>query len=156
MDRRTVLATAALSLPILSVSGCTAAPTNNSSASTADVESDTGSRTDSNETTDDETVTNTEPIELEVYNDTSSEVIATVTLTRGNSTVLEDEFEVSPDESMSTETGITETGQYELTVAVADGREQTWSFDIETYDLRAGSGMSVFIEPDELEWLIEE
>ena len=55
----------------------------------------------------------------------------------------------------SLDTGIDESGQYDLTVAV-DGRTREITLEVEEYDLRRGSNVVFWVDEDVVRYGIEE
>jgi len=103
-----------------------------------------------------ETPDHAEDIFVVLQNETPEQVTVAVTITRGDSVSFEDEATVNPGETQYVYPGITERGEYELTVSLPDRPVQTRPFDVEDYDLRMGSNIDVWISTDTVRIGIEE
>ncbi|AHB67855.1 MULTISPECIES: hypothetical protein [Haloarcula] len=97
-----------------------------------------------------------EDIFVVLYNESSEQATVAVSVVTGDSSVFECETAVNPSNRKNVYSGITETGDYTLTISLGDGREQEYPFNIEEYDLRMGSNIIVSIKETEIEFSIQE
>lgn len=168
MKRRVVLAGAGLALSTL-VSGCLTEPgTTDAEDTTVTTNQETGNGTGANEgeppTTSAETRRTDRPdraakIMVVLLNQTATKQLVHVALTRGEDTrelLLESDVTVAPDVHRSIDTGITETGQYDVAITVDEGPQISVPLDVENYDLGMGSNLIAEIFEDKLRVMIEE
>lgn len=94
-------------------------------------------------------------IHVVIHNEISQSITASVELTSGDSTLLEDRATIRPSEFTGFETGIDETGDYTLEIAVDDRVEEV-TVDIEEFDLDSGSNIIVRVYEDEIRILTED
>lgn len=165
MRRRRRQVLSALALSAASFAGCSAPGASGTDDGTT---TDTATRTATSEpsATDSPTTdpTSTEavtpdpddPIAVVLYNETDETLTVTVTVTRSGTDFFDETRSVAPDDEPTLDTGIRETGSYELTVAVEGGPSETVPLDIERYDVRMGSNLIVEIGSDDILILIEE
>ncbi|MFC6862196.1 hypothetical protein ACFQGE_01830 [Halomicroarcula sp. GCM10025817] len=97
-----------------------------------------------------------DPIAVVLSNGTDETLDVAVTVRRGGTRIFETTSTVGPDERPELDTGIAETGDYELTVSVTGGPEVSQPFDIESYDVRMGSNLIAEIDTERIMILIEE
>ena len=97
-----------------------------------------------------------DPVLFVVNNATDEPQTATVTLGRGDETLVNGTATLGPDESVEYDPGIDTTGTYELTVAVAGRETETWEWHVGSFAIRSGSNHFVEITPDELRFFYEE
>ena len=163
MRRRQVLSTLALS--VASLAGCTAPRAPGTDDGTA---TDTSTRTvtpapgptetSSPEPTQTDVVTPDpdDPIAVVLYNETDQQLTVQVTVTRSGSAVFERRLTVAPDDEPSLDTGIRETGSYEVTVAIEGGPSVSNPFPVDAYDVRMGSNAIVELSMDGIRMYFEE
>jgi len=130
----------------------------------ADGDGDTPQQTDA--PTDEPTATATDggdvtphpedPMLIRVSNGTDRERTVTLTLTRGDDTVLEETVTLAPGGRTTVDPDITEQGDYELRAETADGATGRMPFDVGGYELRSGSNLIVSVGDETLRILIEE
>ncbi|KAA9395947.1 hypothetical protein Har1130_15190 [Haloarcula sp. CBA1130] len=97
-----------------------------------------------------------EDIFVVLDNETSEQATVAVSVVTGDSVVFEGETAVTPSGRKNVYPGISETGDYTLTISLGDGREQEYPFNIEEYDLQMGSNIIVTINEAEIEFSIQE
>ena len=76
-------------------------------------------------------------------------------LSTGQTVLVDDEVTIEANGFTSLDTGIDETGQYDLRVAV-DGRKRAIAFEMNEYDLERGSNIIFWIDEDVIRYGIEE
>lgn len=164
MERRTVIAGSCIALAA-SVSGCL----------TDDGTSDGGTDTDppdqGNEasvtTSGDDSTTTTTPANnggtdrvedsmIILRNTTASEITVHLTVSAANDTLVDSDFKIGPEDQQAADSGITDTGQYEVSITVEDGPTTSRSFSIDNYDVQNGSNIIAEIDEDDIILLIEE
>lgn len=165
MKRRLVLAGAGLALSTL-VPGCLTekgAPDTGDDTAAAEPENGNGTETDDGEdATSPSETENTdgadlaEDIMIVLRNRTPTEQIVHVALSTEDDTLIDADFTVAPDDPRPIDTGITETGQYDVSITVEDGPATSTSFDVEDYDLGMGSNLIAAIDEEEIILMIEE
>jgi hypothetical protein len=96
-----------------------------------------------------------QPIHVVIHNHLSQAITVTVNLSTEQTVLVDTEATIEPDGSTSLDTGIDETGQFDLKV-VSDNRKKEISFEVEEYDLEMGSNIIFWIEEDEIRYGIEE
>ena len=168
MRRRQVLS--ALAFTSTSLTGCTAPGARGTDDRTSPTGTDTETWTATSEPGPDATeslateLTSTavvtpdpdDPIAVVLQNTTEQERTVEVAITHAQETVFEKTATVAAGGLQEFDTGIAETGDYELSVSVTDGPETTVPLDIDTYDLRYGSNLLVELDTDDILILIEE
>lgn len=97
-----------------------------------------------------------DPMLIRISNGSDRERTITLTLTRGDETVLAETETLAPDGQATVDPNITEQGDYELRAETADGRTSRMPFDVGGYELRTGSNLVVGFRGEELMILIEE
>jgi len=97
-----------------------------------------------------------EDIFVVLDNETPEQATVAVSVATGDSVVFEGETAVNPSDSKNVYPGISETGDYTLTITLSDGREQEYPFNIEDYDLQMGSNIIVSITETEIAFSIQE
>jgi hypothetical protein len=97
-----------------------------------------------------------EDIFVVLDNESPEQATVAVSVVTGGSSVFEGGITVNPSNRKNVYPGITETGDYTLTVSLGDGREQKYPFNIEEYDLRMGSNIIVSINETEIQISIQE
>ncbi|WP_434530099.1 hypothetical protein ACODNH_02285 (plasmid) [Haloarcula sp. NS06] len=97
-----------------------------------------------------------EDIFVVLDNESPEQATVAVSVVTGDSSVFEGETAVNPSNRKNVYPGITDTGDYTLTISLGDGREQEYPFNIEEYDLRMGSNIIVSINETEIEFSIQE
>ncbi|MFY4811916.1 hypothetical protein ACOJIV_04290 [Haloarcula sp. AONF1] len=159
MRRRTLLAALALS----PIAGC-AVPgdetsTDDSTPSTATPtpqEQPTSAVTSTPQDTPTVTPPPDDPILFVVDNDTDSEQAVTLTITRDETTVLDETATLAADESVEYDPMIGATGEYTITVEVAGGPSRTVERTIGRFAVSSGSNHFVDITADEIRIYWEE
>ena len=159
-----VLATMSIALSTC-VSGCVS----KNGGSGTGTESDTGTQENANgtETGDDNSDSSTESknssgpdhaedILIILRNFDTTEKTVSLVLSTPEETLLRGDFEVDPDAELPVNTQITEPGQYELTITVHGGPTTSTSFNIDDYDLQAGSDLIVEIDDGSLSVMLQE
>jgi hypothetical protein len=163
MRRRKVLS--GLALSVASLAGCTApgAPgTDDGSATdteTGTVTSAPGPTvTSSPEPTQTAVVTPDpdDPIAVELRNTTERELTIEVTITRAGETVFGQTTTVTAGGMQELDTGISQPGSYEVTVAIEGGPSVTDPFPVDSYDVRMGSNAIVELSMDGIRMYFEE
>jgi hypothetical protein len=91
-----------------------------------------------------------DPILLVVGNDTDGEQTVTLTVTRNETTVLDETETLAAGASIEYDPGIDATGEYTITVAVDGGPTRTIDRRIGRFDVRNGSNHFVDITADEI------
>jgi len=160
MNRRDVLTATSTALSAL-VSGCgrsTESPDAGNDTDETGDDTETGSKTatgsDAGATA--ETEPDTSDSRIVLSNTASTEKRGHLTLSMSSETIFETEFEVNSGERQSLNSGITEIGQYELTVATESASEASLRFSVGAYDLKAGTNLIVEISADDIRILLEE
>jgi hypothetical protein len=97
-----------------------------------------------------------EDIFVVLDNEIPEQATVAVSVVTGDSVVFESETAVTPSGRKNVYLGISETGDYTLTISLGDGREQEYPFNIEEYDLQMGSNIIVSITETEIEFSIQE
>ncbi|MFC7020029.1 MULTISPECIES: hypothetical protein [Haloarcula] len=158
MRRRQVLAT--LALTTVSLAGCSAPGTPGTDDGTA---TDARTRTTTSEpptteptSTTDVTPDPDDPIAVDLRNTTERELIVEVTITRAEETVFEQATTVAAGGTQQLDTGISQTGSYEVTVAIEGGPSETDPFPVGPYDIRMGSNAIVELSMDGIRMYFEE
>lgn len=149
MRRRQVLATA---LSVVSFAGCVAPSGSPDDSSPTDSPAGPASPTRSDPITPDPD----DPIAIVLSNGTDATLTIRVTLRQGETVLLDRTETVGPDDRPELDTGIAETGDYTLAVAVDGGPAETSPFNVERYDIRMGSNLIAEITDEEIIILIEE
>ncbi|EMA29805.1 hypothetical protein [Haloarcula japonica] len=161
MRRRTLLAMLALS----PIAGCGApgddTSTNGSTPSvttTTPAEQPTAAVTSTPQDTPTPTVTPApdDPVLFVVDNDTDSEQTVTLTITRDETTVLDETATLAAGESVEYDPMIGTTGEYTITVQVAGGSSRTIERTLGRYAVSSGSNHFVDITADEIRIYWEE
>lgn len=137
MNRRTVLATAGLTLAVPFV-GCLTA---------GDTPGDDGNEGTTDPTTD---------IVIEVSNVTSAAETVHLLVTAEGESIFEASVPIEPDGRTFVDPDLDERGQYELAATVDDERDASVPFGLEEFDLRMGSNLIVIVREGTIEILIEE
>lgn len=164
MERRSVLAGAYVALAA-SVSGCLTDSGASDSGTDTDPP-DQGNEAPVTTSGDDSTTTTTsadnggtdrvEDIMIILRNTTASEITVHLTVSAANNTLVDSELKISPEDQQAAASGITDTGQYEVSITVNDGPATSNSFNIDDYDVQNGSNIIAGIDEDEIIMLIEE
>jgi hypothetical protein len=165
MRRRQVLS--ALALSVASLAGCTAPGvpgTDDGSATDTETETETSdpgadeteSPTTEPSSTDTVTPDPDDPIAVELRNATERELTTEVTITRAGETVFEQTTTVTAGGMQELDTGISQTGSYEVTVAIEGGPSVTDPFPVDSYDVRMGSNAIVELSMDGIRMYFEE
>ena len=94
-------------------------------------------------------------IHVDLHNHLSQAITVSVELSTEQKVLINDEVSLEPNGFGSLDTGIDETGQYDLKVMV-DDREKEISFEITDYDLEAGSNIVLWIDEDKIRYGMEE
>ncbi|MDS0277286.1 hypothetical protein NDI85_05740 [Halomicroarcula sp. S1AR25-4] len=149
MRRRQVLTAAALS--IASLAGCTGPGTPDETPTGDSTETDTSSTETDTVTPDPD-----DPILLVVSNGRDVEQTVSVTLTRGETTLLDESPTVEPGGRAEFDTGIADPGEYELAVDVEGDENRTFPVTIEAFDVRHGSNHILELMADRMVLLVEE
>lgn len=97
-----------------------------------------------------------ENIMIVLLNRTTTDQLVHVVLSMADDTLLDGAFTLTPDDHQPIYTGITETGQYDVSLTVEDGPTTSATLGIEEYDLEMGSNLIAEIHEDELRVMIEE
>ena len=97
-----------------------------------------------------------EDIFVVLYNKSPEQATVAVSIVTDDSVVFEDETTVDPSNRKDVYPGISEVGDYTLTISLDDGRERDYPFNIEDYDLRMGSNIIVEISESEIQFFIQE
>ena len=97
-----------------------------------------------------------EDIFVRLHNESSDRVTVMVSVVTGDSVVFEDQTSIAPSNVEEMYPGISETGEYTLTVSLDDGREREYPLVIEDYDLQMGSNIGVSISETDIQMRIEE
>lgn len=90
-----------------------------------------------------------------IHNQLSQAITASVELSTEQTVLVDDEATIEPNGFTSVDTGIDETGRYDLEVVV-DGREKGFSFDVDEYDLGMGSNIIFWVDKDDIRYGIED
>lgn len=94
-------------------------------------------------------------IHVVIHNQLSQAITVSVTLSTERTVLVDDEATVDPNGYTGFDTGIDETGRYDLEV-VLDDREKGISFEVDEYDLEMGSNIIFWIDDDEIRYGIED
>lgn len=94
-------------------------------------------------------------IHVVIHNEISQSITVSVELTSGGTALLEDRATIRPSESTGFDSGIDETGDYTLEVAV-DDRVAESAVDVDEFDLDSGSNIVVRIYEDDIQYLTED
>lgn len=94
-------------------------------------------------------------IHLVIHNEISQSITVSVELTSGGTALLEDQTTIRPSEFAGFDTGIDETGEYTLRVAVDDRVEES-TIDIGEFAIDSGSNIIVRVFEDEIQYLTED
>jgi len=97
-----------------------------------------------------------DPILFIVGNDTDREQTVTLTVTRNETTVLDETETLAAGASFEYDPGIGATGEYTISVAVDGGPTRTIDRNIGRFDVRNGSNHFVDITTDEIRIYWEE
>nr|WP_233340595.1 hypothetical protein [Haloprofundus sp. MHR1] len=97
-----------------------------------------------------------DPIELDVHNETEEPKLCQYSIRQGSDTILDGEIEVPASDFTPVDTGIEETGEYELNVAVDDIGQNSYPFSVGNYDLRMGSNLVIWIYENQIQMGMEE
>ncbi|MFC7027511.1 hypothetical protein ACFQJ5_07790 [Halomicroarcula sp. GCM10025324] len=163
MQRRQVLSTVALSVASLAACSAPSSPGTDDGTTT-----DTSTRTvtpatestatPSTDPTQTEAVTPDpdDPIAVDLYNTTEETLTVQVTVTESERVLLDRSLSVAPADEPSLDTGISQTGSYEVTVAIEDGPSVTDPFPVGPYDIRMGSNAVVELSLEQIRIYFEE
>lgn len=106
--------------------------------------------------TDTETPTDTddvnpepEDIHIVTHNQLPEAITASVHLSTEQSVLVDDEATIKPNGFTGFDTGIDETGEYTLKVAI-DDRVDEGTVEVEEYDLEAGSNIIFWVDEDSI------
>jgi len=97
-----------------------------------------------------------EDVAVVLGNHTGTAVTVRLAVSTAERALLDADYEVGLDGRRAVDPGITATGEYGVSIAVRDGPETTATFDVEDYDLRAGSNLVAEIEADRIQVLVQE
>lgn len=150
MNRRALLTGVALAL-----AGCTT-PDADDGDTPQQTDTPTDEPTDTATDGGDVTPNPEDPMLIRVDNSTDRERTVTLTLTRGDETVLTETVTLAPGGRTTVDPDITEQGDYELRAETADGATGRMPFDVGGYELRSGSNLDVDVGDETLRILIEE
>lgn len=90
-----------------------------------------------------------------IHNQLSQAITVSVALSTTHTVLVDDETPIQPNGFTSLDSGINETGQYDLKVML-DDHEKVISFGIDDYDLEMGSNIIFWIGEDDIRYGIEE
>lgn len=140
---------------VSAVSGCLTAPASTESATRSDVPPATDSPTATAPTTD---TTTSDAIQVDVRNQDAAETTVGLRLTTGDEMLLGRRVTVPADGRRTVDSGIDETGEYELEAFVVGGPDLAFesTFAIDDYDLRHGSNVVLFVDGEHIDMLLEE
>lgn len=133
MDRREALAATAAAVSLAAI-GCTAGTGDGAGGGTPTV---TRGGPDASE-----------DVFVVLHNHLGESVTVSVTVTAGDAVLFDDRVTIEGDERGALHTGITETGRYELAVAIEDGSESRATFEFREYDVEMGSNLVVWIDEE--------
>jgi len=96
--------------------------------------------------------------QIDVRNQNTGETTVDIRLTGAGGTLLDRQVTVPGESQTAVDTGIDETGEYELDAFVVDGPDLAAEFtvQIEEYDLRQGSNVILLVDGERIEMLMEE
>lgn len=97
----------------------------------------------------------TQDIHVVIHNHLSQAIPVTVNLSTEQTVLVDVETTIEPNGVTSLDTGITETGHFDLKI-ISDDRQKETSFEIEEYDLEMGSNIIFWVDEDEIRYGIEE
>lgn len=165
MRRRLVLANMSLALSTY-VSGCVSENGGSDTGNESDTEAqedaggtETGDEDNSESSTESENTSGparAEDIVIVLRNFDTTEKTVSLALSTPEETLLRGDFEVDPDAELPVNAQITEPGQYELTITVHEGPTTSTSFNIDDYDLQAGSNLIIEIDDGSLSVMLQE
>jgi hypothetical protein len=107
-------------------------------------------------TADDPTPDPADPIAVVVHNETDERFTATVTVGDDGGVVTSATVTVAPEGHRTVPSGVADTGEYRVSVAVTDGPEASTPLVVEGYDVRMGSNVIAVVDADGIRFLIEE
>lgn len=94
-------------------------------------------------------------IHVTIHNHLSQAITVSVELSTERTVLVNDEVTVDPNGFGGLDTGIDETGQYDLTVKL-DDRDKEISLEVTDYDLEMGSNIVFWIDEDQIRYGIED
>lgn len=94
-------------------------------------------------------------IHVVIHNQLSHAITASVELSTEQTVLVDDEKTIEPNGFTSLDSGIDETGHYDLKV-ILDDREKEISFEMDEYDLEMGSNILFWIDENEIRYGIED
>lgn len=98
----------------------------------------------------------TDSMNIVIHNNTDSTYSVTYEITGSGSIVVSDNVSVAESSTVTRESMITDTGNYEINVSTENGIEQALEIEVEEYDLETGSDIVIWIEEDGIEIGMEE
>ena len=93
---------------------------------------------------------------LAFSNASAGEAVVRFAVSSDGTTIAEGEVRVPADAYETVDTGIRDTGEYELTVEREGGGQSSYTVPVGEYALRNGSNLIVTLHENEMELLIEE
>lgn len=171
-DRRDVLGLVVGTLPLAALPGCLSGTDDSDSSPTATdrpasatvsptpTASDTPTASTTPDTLTASTPTDTPSaagrIMVALHNHRDAAVTLSLRVTGGAETLLETERALEAGGYEAVPSGIRAVGEYELRVETNDGVAASRTYAIGKYDVRTGSNLVVWVEPDDVELAIEE
>lgn len=144
IQRRTFLGAVGVASAL---SGCLSAPSSNPSAPTTSSPTDSATSTPASER-----------IQIDVRNQDAAETTVDLRLAGRRETLLDQQVTVPGEGREAVDTGIDETGEYELDAFVVGGPDLAFEFTVtvEPYDLRQGSNVLLLVDGEQIEMWMEE
>lgn len=96
-----------------------------------------------------------EDIWIVLENNTSGDVVVNLDISRED-VILTDKVTIRSGGRSEVSSKIAETGQYRIEISVDNGIEESYSWNVEDYDLRMGSNMIISINENDVRIMIEE
>lgn len=96
------------------------------------------------------------PIDVDVWNQSGDAIEVRITVTGGSETLADETVDVDADDQRDVDSGITETGSYDIRASVDGGPSETFETTVEEFDLDMGSAQIVEYRDGELSFMVEE
>lgn len=147
------------SVTILPTAGCMAerspqeTPSDNNTQTTG---TSTSQKKSTNTPRQQVTVNPSDPIHLDIHNDSSVEQKTSYSIIKGANVITEGKEIIPVDEYISIETHITESGKYKLNISTDNLQGSSYSFQIGDYEIRMGSNLVAWIRDNGIQIAIEE
>lgn len=152
MRRRQLLL--GMTATIAGISGCTSEDRSSPTKTTTEAPSPTETTTGTHTTTDPSSDV-AEDIWIVLENNTSGDVVVDLEISRED-IILTDEVTIRSDGRSEVCSKITETGEYRIDISVDNGIEESYTWNVEKYDLRMGSNVIISINDNDVRIMVEE